>query len=287
MASRHVDIDPDGDTLIILPTSKAEGNIKNETPQVVFKVSMKHLTLASSRAKKKFDPMFDPNAFEIILRIIHAQAHKLPKEVSLFAMTQVAVIADDLQCSNPVAPFAQQWGSNSNFWAGSVTYGDMIRKIFISSVFELKEKFSAYTRTVINCSLTPVPSLGLPISLQILQAIQEKRAFVMKEQLKRLYTVEKELQDDTLCWECRAQNIGYLKYNLHLHKLPTSETSEEWRKITCGTLKGKLQKFIYATRAGCTYRAGPKHPSFKKQIMEALEIPDEGLDLASILETSS
>ncbi|PNP57430.1 hypothetical protein THARTR1_02427 [Trichoderma harzianum] len=52
MASRHVDIDPDGDTLIILPTMKAEGDDKNEASQVTFKTSMKHLTLASLRAKK-------------------------------------------------------------------------------------------------------------------------------------------------------------------------------------------------------------------------------------------
>lgn len=58
MASRHVDIDPDGDTLIILPRVKAEGDDKNEPSQVTFKTSMKHLTLASPRAKKVLQGCF-------------------------------------------------------------------------------------------------------------------------------------------------------------------------------------------------------------------------------------
>ncbi|UKZ78541.1 hypothetical protein TrVFT333_006287 [Trichoderma virens FT-333] len=75
MAPRRIDIDPDGDTLIILPTIKAEVNgelAKNqemieadtdeatETSQVIssFKVSMKHLTLASPRAKKVLQGCF-------------------------------------------------------------------------------------------------------------------------------------------------------------------------------------------------------------------------------------
>ncbi|KKO98627.1 hypothetical protein THAR02_09277 [Trichoderma harzianum] len=244
MASRHVDIDPDGDTLIILPRITAEGDDKNEPSQVTFKTSMKHLTLASIRAKK-FDPMFDPDAFEIVLRIVHAQLHKLPKELSLATMAQVAIIADDLQCSDPIAHFAQQWGSNNDF------------------------------------------CYGIPVPQQILKAIEEKRTILMKEQLKYLFTVERELQDETLCWECRAQNFGFLKYNLLLHQLPASESSELWANITCQVLKEKMQKFKYATRTGCQFKSGLKHPSFKKQITEALKVSNAGLDPASFLNTSA
>ncbi|KAL7931939.1 hypothetical protein V8C35DRAFT_282268 [Trichoderma chlorosporum] len=80
MATRRVDIDPDGDTLIILPTvqakaektddgvaavpatgqetTKADGDKISETSEVIFKVSMKHLTLASPRAKKVLQGSF-------------------------------------------------------------------------------------------------------------------------------------------------------------------------------------------------------------------------------------
>ncbi|KAL5086375.1 hypothetical protein Trisim1_009100 [Trichoderma cf. simile WF8] len=230
--------------------------------------------------------MFDPDAFEIILLIVHAQAHKLPKEVSLDMVTHVAILADDLQCADPISPFIRQWALNNNFWSTSVEFGQLMQKIFICTVFQLKERFSSLTQTAITSSLNKIPSYGLPISPQIIKAIEEKRASVMKEQVKYLYTVEKELQDDTLCWECRAQNIGYLKYNLHLSQLPVSETSAQWANVTCRTLRDKLLKFRYATRTVCTYQSNLKHPSFKKKIVSALGIPDEGLDLSSFINTS-
>lgn len=234
--------------------------------------------------------MFDPDAFEIVLRIVHAQTHKFPKELSLATATQVGVIADDLQCSDPIAHFVQHWSMHGNFWASSSSYADLIRKVFICSVFQLKERFSSLTHTATICSLTRVPNLGLPIDPSILRAIEEKRASVMKEFLKHLFAVERELQDDVFCWECRAQNIGYLKYNLHLHQLPTSETSDQWAKITCAALRTKLMKFKYATRAGCAYPTGTKHPSFKAQIVAALKIfptSEEALDLSSFLNTAA
>ncbi|KAL6692276.1 hypothetical protein J3F84DRAFT_104236 [Trichoderma pleuroticola] len=309
MASRHVDIDPDGDTLIILPTMKAEGDDKNEASQVTFRTSMKHLTLASLRAKKvllgnfseavpqgsdglrhyKFDPMFDPDAFEIVLRIIHAQAHKLPKEISLATMTHVAIIADDLLCSSPIAPFVPQWSSDDNFWAASVQFRETLHKIFICLVFGLKEKFSSMTHKAIINSIDQKIVCGIPLCLPILQAIKVQRTSVLKQHLKYLYMVEKELNDDELCWECRAENIGYLKYNLHLHQLPASESSELWAKMTCRELKDKMKKFKFRKFSGCGL-SGHGHPSLKKHIAKALKIfssPDKGLDLAPLLKAAT
>lgn len=100
--------------------------------------------------------------------------------------------------------------------------------------------------------------------------------------------MEKELEDDKLCWECRAENIGYLKYNLHLHQLPALESSELWADITCNELKDKMKKFKYAKNPGCG-SSGPDHPSLKKHISRALRIfssPEKGLDLASFPKTS-
>lgn len=113
--------------------------------------------------------MFDADAFEIVLLIVHAQAHKLPKEVSLATTTELAIIADDLQCGDPIAPFVQHWGSNNDFWAESGSYGNLIQKIFICSVFQLKERFPSVTHKLIIRCLTQVPALGLPIDPSILR----------------------------------------------------------------------------------------------------------------------
>ncbi|KAL7957346.1 hypothetical protein V8C34DRAFT_188317 [Trichoderma compactum] len=231
--------------------------------------------------------MFDPDAFEIVLRIVHAQAHKLPKEIPLATMTQVAVIADDLLCSSPVAPFILQWSSNDDFWTTSSHFKETIYKIFICSVFGLKEKFSSMTHKAIINSTEQKIVYGVPLYPPILRkylkAIKDQRAYVLEQHLKYLYIVEKELENDNLCWECRAENIGYLKYNLHLHQLPTVESSELWAKITCNELKDKMKRFKYGKKSGCG-SSGHDHPSLKKHIAKALKIfssPEKGLDLAS------
>ncbi|QYS99889.1 hypothetical protein H0G86_007009 [Trichoderma simmonsii] len=233
--------------------------------------------------------MFDPDAFEIVLRIIHAQAHKLPKEISLATMTRVAIIADDLLCSSPIAPFVPQWSSKDDFWATSVQFSATLEKIFICFVFGLKETFSSMTHKAIIHSIDGKIVCGIPLCLPILQAIKVQRASVLKQLLKYLYIVEKELNDDKLCWECRAENIGYLKYNLHLHQLPASESPELWAKIRCWELKDKMKKFKFRKTSGCGL-SGPGHPSLKKHIAKALKIfssPDKGLDLASFLKADT
>ncbi|KAK0757938.1 hypothetical protein N5P37_009233 [Trichoderma harzianum] len=134
--------------------------------------------------------MFDPDAFEIVLRILHAQAHELPKEIPLATMTQVAVIADDLLCSSPIAPFVPQWSSNDDFWAASVQFSATIEKIFICFVFGLKEKFTSMTHRAIMKSIDQKNVYDVPLCPTILQAIKDQRAFVLKQHLKYLYIVE-------------------------------------------------------------------------------------------------
>lgn len=232
--------------------------------------------------------MFDPKAFEIVLRILHAQAHELPKEIPLATMTQVAVIADDLLCSSPIAPFVPQWSSNDDFWAASVQFSATIEKIFICFVFGLKEKFTSMTHRAIMNSVDRKNVYSVPLCPTILQAIKDQRAFLLKQHFEHLYMVEKELEDDKLCWECRAENIGYLKYNLHLHQLPALQSSELWAKITCKELKDRMKRFKYAKSSGCG-SSGPNHPSLRKHIEKALKIfssPEKGLDLASFPKTS-
>lgn len=113
--------------------------------------------------------MFDPDAFEIVLRILHAQAHELPKEIPLATMTQVAVIADDLLCSSPVAPFIPQWSSNDDFWTTSKIFSEIIEKVFICSVFGLKERFSSMTFRAIMSSVDRKIVYDVPLCPQILR----------------------------------------------------------------------------------------------------------------------
>ncbi|KAH8124672.1 hypothetical protein FP744_10006454 [Trichoderma asperellum] len=153
-----------------------------------FKVSMKQLSLASPRAKAillgpyresiptgdglrhwEFEPIFDPEAFKIVMSIIHAQFHNVPDEVSLEMLSKIAVIVDDLSCRDSVHHFAKLWLKELDSAAASSHDGIYYaRKIFTLWVFSLEERFRIETHHAIMHSPNISSSFGLPIPTQIL-----------------------------------------------------------------------------------------------------------------------
>ncbi|KAL9473303.1 hypothetical protein ACSS6W_007683 [Trichoderma asperelloides] len=248
MGDTYIDIDPDGDTLIILPLvqpanetddaawerssllnddndmdgrsshsdedelsgnsslSSDDGQASLEIASAIasvsqvfqdntksndtyyFKVSMKQLSLASPRAKAillgpyresiptgdglrhwEFEPIFDPEAFKIVMSIIHAQFHNVPDEVSLEMLSKIAVIVDDLSCRDSVHHFAKLWLKELDSAAASSHDGIYYaRKIFTLWVFSLEERFRIETHHAIMHSPNISSSFGLPIPTQIL-----------------------------------------------------------------------------------------------------------------------
>jgi hypothetical protein len=142
MGRSAVTIDPSGDTLLILPINKGpatepsteastEPSLAESTEQPAekqFLCSQKHLTFASRRASKifssnfkeaskeddgfyhwKFEDIFDAEAFELVLNIIHGKTRNVPRAVSLNLLAAVASIVDDLECHDTLAFFSQGW----------------------------------------------------------------------------------------------------------------------------------------------------------------------------------
>lgn len=154
-----------------------------------FKVSMKHLSLASPRAKVvlqgpylesvpkadglrhwKFEPIFDPEAFKIVIRIIHTQFNNVPDKVSLEMLSNIAVVVDDLNCRDSVAYFAKLWLQELDK-GGSILFGDGLayaRKLFTFWVFGLEERFREETKNAVIYSPDISSSFGLPIPPRIL-----------------------------------------------------------------------------------------------------------------------
>lgn len=149
---------------------------------------MKHLILASPRAKAalqgsfresiphttdglrhwQFEPMFNPKAFEIVLDIIHAQFHKVPEEMTVEMLANIAVVVDDLNCRNSVSFFAKLWYSKLKDGLCHEICSNLVRIIFISSVLGLSEVFKESTRIAIYYSPDLIPAYGFPIASEIL-----------------------------------------------------------------------------------------------------------------------
>ncbi|KAF4459374.1 hypothetical protein FALBO_13873 [Fusarium albosuccineum] len=195
MSVSHVDIDPDGDLIIALPPQDlrykpfSDADKKGDSiKETRLKVSVKHLTLASRRAKVmfasnfieaqpdaegyrhwKFEPLFDPSAFEIVMYAVHGKTQKLPDTVTLETLTQIAVILDDLETYQALCFAAKRWIKRLGDQGGKGPFRiDLARYILVSFVFDEPEMFGAMTKRAIFNSNQPFHSFELPIRPKIL-----------------------------------------------------------------------------------------------------------------------
>ncbi|KPM38873.1 hypothetical protein AK830_g7703 [Neonectria ditissima] len=215
MSVTRVDIDPDGDTLIILPYEETSPNDKtkmevdsaatklqedNSTlkrkidditsdslPEFHFKVSMKHLALASRRARAmfagpfkeaqptsadglrhwKFEPLFDPEAFRIAMNIIHGKTRETPDAMATEQLAHFAAVVDDLECHDAVWFAARTWVkqiSESDYETG---FDNCARLILISFVFNEPQLFKTITGLAIGENTASLSTSSLPIRLRI------------------------------------------------------------------------------------------------------------------------
>jgi hypothetical protein len=200
MGRSAVTIDPSGDTLVILPINKGlatkpsteastEPSLAESTEQPAekqFLCSQKHLTFASRRASKiflsnfkeaskeddgfyhwKFEDIFDAEAFELVLNIIHGKTRNVPRAVSLNLLAAVASIVDDLECHDTLAFFSQGWILDFEKLAPICTK-TLAQLILVSFVFENASIFKEASRLAVLHSRGAISSYGLPIRVAIL-----------------------------------------------------------------------------------------------------------------------
>ncbi|KAK5989351.1 hypothetical protein PT974_10869 [Cladobotryum mycophilum] len=272
-------IDPDGDTLVILPYVEesspssdkkiiaSESGLQLATPgneepngvngpeaehcestlppplsEVHFRVSTKHLSLASRRAKIMFkgpyeesvplptdglrrwifEPIFNPTAFEIVMNIIHLQTHKIPDNLTLVMMANVAAIVDDLECHSAVDFFAKIWLHKLGTRIPDAAQPrELSQWVLISSVFNQSELFQTATHRAILHSKLPIPSFGLPIRPKIIEVMEGKRETGIRQVIEQLHKLMIKLsQDGQFCAvECQSMLLGALVQQMHTARL--------------------------------------------------------------------
>ncbi|KAF4458771.1 hypothetical protein FALBO_14481 [Fusarium albosuccineum] len=200
MSTQRIDIDPLGDTLVILQKQDSENDDPSSAQvddssdslaspaELHLLCSKKHLTSASVRAHKmfaggfresipdemdglyhwKFEPIFDAKAFEMVMKIIHGKTRDTPRTVNAELLAGIAAVVDDLQCHDTLWFFAKGWLTNLKFDAPVGICKELAQLILISYVFEDPALFQTSTKTAITCSLGSVPTFGLPIPPKIL-----------------------------------------------------------------------------------------------------------------------
>jgi virulence-associated protein VagC len=188
MSNKRIEIDPEGDTLVILPIKKDSS--QSETPDTPiekhFLCSKKHLTLASRRAAKlfssqfkeasietdglyhwKFEGIFNDEAFELVLKIIHGKTRGVPRSVKLDLLAGIATIVDDLECHEAVAFFSTNWLFGRLHGSEEIRGKALAQLLLASFVFEHAAPFETYTKMAIRYSEDVVTTYELPIRADV------------------------------------------------------------------------------------------------------------------------
>lgn len=116
----------------------------------------------------ELEPIFDPMAFEIVMKIIHGQTRYVPTMIDLALLSQISAIVDDLECHHALWFFAKGWLGQIKDPIPSKICEDLMRWMLVSFVFEEPELFKKATTTAIRYSTDVIPTFNLPIRPKVL-----------------------------------------------------------------------------------------------------------------------
>ncbi|KAG8412962.1 hypothetical protein J3458_013385 [Metarhizium acridum] len=256
-----------------LPADRSENDDSDKDPAHVeaeqqssfrLRVSKKHLIMSSVRAKKMyginckestpdengnfhwhFEPIFNRQAFEMVMDIIHGQTHKTPDRVSLDMMADVAAITDDLQCHNAVKFVANAWMDRLQASPPKKICSDLYKWILIAWVFDQPDLFQSTTRlAIMECTGTLSPGV-IPVNPAIIEAVESMRVELLSELIAG---VERMIDDlsrghSTCTFECRSMWLGALIQEMRSNGLSSPDPSELKQDLSLTTTLGIIRNF--------------------------------------------
>ncbi|KAL7783679.1 hypothetical protein V8C43DRAFT_318283 [Trichoderma afarasin] len=230
------EVDPDGDTLLILRSPDAPFAIQQNKEELRLRLSSTHLTFASAYFKAMMSndwretiseegysfvvtaEEWDKKALLILMNIIHDQTTKIPRIMGIEMLAKMAVLVDYYKCHEAVEFYAKTW-INNLIEPLPTCYGrTFLLRLCISWVFSESEVFRELTRAALYQSRGPIHSLGLPIPGDVIDALEMKRQNFVFEVVSELHDLKSLLlykdkgnKDKAACsFECSSILLGAL-----------------------------------------------------------------------------
>ncbi|KAE8154252.1 hypothetical protein BDV25DRAFT_136176 [Aspergillus avenaceus] len=232
------ELDPDGDILMtVISPSKAPAYISRtnqKRSQRIFKVSSRSLVLASSYFAATFGGFWgeqgtlnrdgllemaindtDPDAFEILLLLMHGKTGHLPGRLDLDRLLEVTVLAGLYHCREIAAGPGRTWLAI----LGRGRYGlhDIPKYIFLSWEYNRIDYFWNLTYHAKNYGPRPFDTLGLPIAQEIIEAINKPRDILITGISRTFMWYRAEIIHDPTqmsCSKCAEKILDWLNRNL-------------------------------------------------------------------------
>lgn len=165
---------------------------ESQNDDVHYLVSSRHLMLASpwfkralsqhefsEASKSSSDERYhinasdwDPEALLILLNIFHVRTRQVPATLSLETLAKIAVLVDYYELEN-----AEVMERDIRDWTTNLRHSrpipgrccrDLVLWIFVSRVFHMSDEFERATEVAIRTSKGSIPTLGLPIRMEII-----------------------------------------------------------------------------------------------------------------------
>ncbi|KAI0112524.1 hypothetical protein GGR51DRAFT_44502 [Nemania sp. FL0031] len=244
-------IDPEGDLEIILGnfptisdlddaaescylrTSAGEPYSDKEAQSTtIFIVSLKHIASASPYFKGML-PIpwsrpwedgryrwriegFDAEAMAIVLNVIHGKSSRLPQQIDLDTLVEVARIVDCMKCHEVIAVYANRWIDDLEPGITKSYNAELLLWICIAGVFRKRDIFERCTRIAIFANHSGIATFGLPILPELSDEINRRRVYHLDQIFATVYKFIDDLSKGTKCrLRCDALRLGVLTKYLY------------------------------------------------------------------------
>ncbi|OJJ47790.1 hypothetical protein ASPZODRAFT_158678 [Penicilliopsis zonata CBS 506.65] len=168
---------------------------------------------------------WDLEAFLILMNILHCQTQNLPQEISLDLLAKVAVLTDYYGCHAVIRFLAKRWILMLNASFPQEYSRDSMLWMWVSWAMRLDSQFKQSTLLAITQSDRIIRSLGLPIPVKVIDAINSRREARIASILFSLEDLRHDfLQGHRGCsFECSSIMLGALTKHMHSNALLSPE----------------------------------------------------------------
>lgn len=163
-------------------TSPAPHLVSDSGEEIRFRLSSKHLVLASTYFRKVLSGSWkesisspdscyivgatewDSEAMLVLMNIIHGWAQRVPRSLNLEMLSKVAVLVDYYDCHEVVALHVECWIRQLDGKLPRKDDRDMILWLWVSWAFQCESIYETITKVALMECKGPLDTLGLPIS---------------------------------------------------------------------------------------------------------------------------
>ncbi|KAI1424095.1 hypothetical protein F5Y12DRAFT_469884 [Xylaria sp. FL1777] len=320
MEASDKSLDPDGDLLVILldpiqyqssPVAKLDDDEEAILPPpcsniqelcTSFKASSQHLALASVYFRKMLSGSwheatkiyedglrrwtvrgFSQDALTIVLDVIHGKNLRVPQNLELNMLFEVARIVDYLQCYEAVALHANLWIRHLEAKIEKSYNGALLHWICIASTFREDKIFERCTRIAITEAQFDIPTLGFPVLARISDEINLRRMRSLDEIFEYAYGEIDNLTKQVKCsYHCDALRLGVLTRHFHGNFHGSRPTRPYLRQSVASVFK-TFQALSYFRESGSDIL--PLHCDFVPLLVatRAMKEGIQGLNLKNYL----